>query len=67
MDNGRIYIYRSGILHYRFKLNTNEPITDFQITSDIQQNVAIIAFQNAMESVEYRWLFITDYSKKITY
>lgn len=64
LDDGRIYVYRSGFLHCRFKINIGEPITDFQIAADNQQNAAIIAFENAMESVEYRWYLIADSSEK---
>ena len=60
LDDGRIYIYRSGFLLCRFRLNIGEPIADFQIAADAQQNAAIIAFENAMESVEHRWYLVAD-------
>ena len=60
LDDGKIYIYRSDFLLCRFRLNIGEPIADFQIAADTQQNAAIIAFENAMESVEHRWYLIAD-------
>ena len=55
LDDGRVYVYRSGVLLCRFNLCVGKPIEHFQIVNDVDKSVAILGFESAMDTVEYYW------------
>ena len=56
LDNGRIYVYRSGFILSRFTLNEQEDktyrIRDYQIPENVNDDIAL---EEAMYSVQFRW------------
>ena len=63
LDDGFIYVYRSGVLLCRFKLEIGKPIKKIQISSDIDKSNAILGFECAIESVEFHWYLVSNEEK----
>ena len=55
LDDGFVYVYRSGVLLCRFKLEIGKPIRQIQVANDFDKDAAILGFECAMESVELYW------------
>ena len=55
LDDGRVYVYRSGVLLCRFNLCVGRPIEHFQIVNDVDKSAAMLGFEGAMDTVEYYW------------
>lgn len=55
LDDGFVYVYRSGVLLCRFKLEIGEPIQKIQIATDFDKDAAILGFESAIESVDFFW------------
>lgn len=64
LDDGKIYVYRSGFLLCRFQMTIGKPIHNFQIAADFDVKMAQEAFKNAMESVECYWYRLAE-SKEV--